>query len=152
MAKVKWATKLESCRFFRPTYLAQVLRLIPFIDPNHSRQTSLSLHDLCLEFLTVHGNEMRLFLAKASNYFRCAPDISAGFTHFNVFSVGSRFWPNTYQKISGCATWYAIVAVSSSQPVYFIILSLVPSNSSSCYWVFPINSSFLPFYPFCPTI
>ena len=87
MAKVKRATKLESCRFFRPTYLAQVLRLIPFIDPNHSRQPSLSLHDLCLEFLTVHGNEMRLFWAKVFPIFiLLMPDIAAVRKTFNVFS------------------------------------------------------------------
>ena len=36
------------------------------LDPNYCRQPTLWLHDLCLEFLTVHGNELRLFGAKAS--------------------------------------------------------------------------------------
>ena len=35
-------------------------------DPNHCRQPTLArLHDLCLEVLTVHGIELRLFWAKA---------------------------------------------------------------------------------------
>ena len=35
------------------------------VDPNYCRQPTLWLHDLCLEVLTVHGNELRLFGAKA---------------------------------------------------------------------------------------
>ncbi len=35
------------------------------LDPNYCRQTTLWLHDLCLDFLTVHGIELRLFGAKA---------------------------------------------------------------------------------------
>ena len=31
------------------------------LDPNHCRQPTLSLHDLCLEFQTVHGIELCLF-------------------------------------------------------------------------------------------
>ena len=38
----------------------RALRPIPFIDPNHT-----TLHELCLEVLTVHGNELRLFGPKA---------------------------------------------------------------------------------------
>ena len=35
------------------------------LDPNYCRQPNLRLHDLCLEVLTVHGIELRLFRAKA---------------------------------------------------------------------------------------
>ncbi len=35
------------------------------LDPNYCRQPTLSLHDLCLEVLSVHGNKLRLFGAKA---------------------------------------------------------------------------------------
>ena len=35
------------------------------IYPNYCRQPTLLLHDLCLEVLTVHGTEVRLFGAKA---------------------------------------------------------------------------------------
>ncbi len=35
------------------------------LDPNNCRQPTLWLHDLCLEVLTVHGIELRLFGAKA---------------------------------------------------------------------------------------
>ena len=35
------------------------------LDPNYCRQPTLLLHDLCLEVLTVHGIELRLFWAKA---------------------------------------------------------------------------------------
>ncbi len=35
------------------------------LDPNYCRQPTLSLHDLCLEVLTVHVTEMRLTEAKA---------------------------------------------------------------------------------------
>ncbi len=35
------------------------------LDPNCCRQPTLWLHDLCLEVLTVHGTELRLFGAKA---------------------------------------------------------------------------------------
>ncbi len=34
------------------------------LDPNYCRQPTLSLHNLCLEILTAHGNELRL--SKAS--------------------------------------------------------------------------------------
>ncbi len=34
-------------------------------DPNYCRQPTLWLHDLCLEVLTLHGIELRLFWAKA---------------------------------------------------------------------------------------
>ncbi len=39
---------------------------IPFIYPNPSRQSTLCLQDLCIEVLTVDGNELRLFKAKTS--------------------------------------------------------------------------------------
>ena len=32
------------------------------IDPNYSGQPTLWLHDLCLEVLTVHGNELRMIV------------------------------------------------------------------------------------------
>ena len=35
------------------------------LDPNNCRQPTLWLHDLCLEVLTVHCIELRLFWAKA---------------------------------------------------------------------------------------
>ncbi len=35
------------------------------LDPNYCRRPTLLLHDLCLEVLTVHGTELRLFGAKA---------------------------------------------------------------------------------------
>ncbi len=35
------------------------------LDPNYCRQPILWLHDLCLEVLTVHATELRLFGAKA---------------------------------------------------------------------------------------
>ncbi len=35
------------------------------LDPNYCRQPTLWLHDLCLEVLTVHCSELRLFGAKA---------------------------------------------------------------------------------------
>ncbi len=35
------------------------------LDPNYSRQPTLRLHNLCLEVLSVHGNELHLFGAKA---------------------------------------------------------------------------------------
>ncbi len=35
------------------------------LDPNCSSQPTRLLHDLCLEVLTVHGNELRLFWPKA---------------------------------------------------------------------------------------
>ena len=66
-------------RHFKPAY--QHLRVIPQVtvdilgpdrlagpkalDPNYCRQPTLRLHDLCLEVLTVHGNELCLFGAKA---------------------------------------------------------------------------------------
>ena len=34
------------------------------IDSNYCRQPALLLHNLCLEDLTVHGTELRLFNAK----------------------------------------------------------------------------------------
>ena len=34
------------------------------LDPNCCRQPTLYLHNLCLEVLTVHGTELRLFGAK----------------------------------------------------------------------------------------
>ncbi len=34
------------------------------LDPKHCRQTTLSLHDLCLEALPEDGNELTLFGAK----------------------------------------------------------------------------------------
>ena len=37
------------------------------LDPNYCRQSTLLLHDLCLEVLTVHGIELRLFWDKAFN-------------------------------------------------------------------------------------
>ncbi len=38
------------------------------LDPNYCRQPNLWLNDLCLEVLTVHGIELRLFWAKAFPY------------------------------------------------------------------------------------
>ena len=35
------------------------------LDPNYCRQQILWLYDLCLEVLTLHGIELRLFWAKA---------------------------------------------------------------------------------------
>ena len=35
------------------------------LDPNYCRQPTLWLHDLCLEVLTVHGTDLRMFGAKA---------------------------------------------------------------------------------------
>ncbi len=35
------------------------------LDPNYFRQPTHLLHDLCLEVLTVHGLELRLFVTKA---------------------------------------------------------------------------------------
>ncbi len=35
------------------------------LNPNYYRQPTLWLHDLCLEVLIVHGNELRLFGARA---------------------------------------------------------------------------------------
>ncbi len=35
------------------------------LDPNYCRQPTLWLHDLCLQFLILHGNELRLFGTKA---------------------------------------------------------------------------------------
>ena len=34
------------------------------LDLNYCRQPTLWLHDLCLEVLTVHGTELRLFLGQ----------------------------------------------------------------------------------------
>ncbi len=60
------------------------------LDPNYYRQPTLRLHDLCLEVLTVHGNKLRLFGAKAFppySYYQCrASDIAAVGTTFNVYS------------------------------------------------------------------
>ena len=38
----------------------------PFKDPSHTtlQTTNLSWHELCLEFLAVHGNKLRLFEVK----------------------------------------------------------------------------------------
>ncbi len=38
------------------------------LDPNYCRHPTLWLHDLCLEVITVHGIELRLFWAKAYPY------------------------------------------------------------------------------------
>ena len=35
------------------------------LDPNHCRQLILTLHDLCIEVIIVHGIELCLFEAKA---------------------------------------------------------------------------------------
>ena len=35
------------------------------LDPYYDIQPTLSLHDLCLEVLTLNGTELRLFVAKA---------------------------------------------------------------------------------------
>ncbi len=35
------------------------------LDPNYYRYQTVCLHDLCLEVLTVHGTDLRLFEAKA---------------------------------------------------------------------------------------
>ena len=35
------------------------------LDPNYYRKPTLWLHDLCLEVLTVHGNDLHMFGAKA---------------------------------------------------------------------------------------
>ncbi len=50
------------------------------LDPYYCRQPTLWSHDLCLEVITVHGTELRLFGAKA---FPLTRNIG---TTFNVFS------------------------------------------------------------------
>ena len=55
-----------------------------------SRQPTLWLHDLCLEILTVQGNELRIFWVITSpllytNYLCHTPDTASKGTNFNVF-------------------------------------------------------------------
>ena len=61
------------------------------LDPDDCRQPTLWLNDLCLEVLTVHGIELRLFWAKAfpiHSYDYCrASDIAAVGTKMIQFKV-----------------------------------------------------------------
>ncbi len=67
-----------------------VLRPIPFIDPNLSKQPSVSLHGLSLKVLTVHVNVLSLFGAKPFPLIKLlttrVSDMSAVSTTFNVIS------------------------------------------------------------------
>ncbi len=58
------------------------------LNPNYCWQPTLWLHDICLEVLTVHGDELHLFGANASTYTilsRLWHSSCIGIT-FNVFS------------------------------------------------------------------
>ncbi len=70
-------------------------------------QPTLLLYDVCLEVLTVHGNELRLFFY--FNYFCRALSITALGTISYQRGVGPRFEPITYPTTSGCATCYVSV-------------------------------------------
>ncbi len=76
---IKWA--LKTCIYNIVDYLWYI-RVIPqgtvdnnlvlerlagpkALDPNYCKQPTLWLYDLCLEVLYVHGNELRLYGAKA---------------------------------------------------------------------------------------
>ncbi len=59
------------------------------LDPNYCRQSTLRLPDLCLEVLTVHCTELRLFWAKVFHLLILlmhASDKAAVGITFNVFS------------------------------------------------------------------
>ncbi len=65
------------------THLPLVQRPIPqIIDPSHTTHQSTNplMQDLCLQVLTMHGNELRPY-----SYY-AASDIAAVGTTFNVFS------------------------------------------------------------------
>ncbi len=56
----KLGTRPRTLRLFKdPSHRSLILAIL------HSRQPTLWLHDLCLEVLTEHGKELRLFGAKA---------------------------------------------------------------------------------------
>ncbi len=85
----------------RPMHFTQVIRIIP-LTTLFSRQPTLWLHDLCQEVLTVHGNELRLFGAKAfppKSYFYCR--VSAVDTIFNGIGYDA-VWAKhrTYRRIA----------------------------------------------------
>ena len=73
-----------------------VLHLIPTY-LIHSRQPSLSLHDLCLEILTVHGNELSLFGTKAFPLLKLFDVLCL---IFNVFVVCRRWKVKVIQEIA----------------------------------------------------
>ncbi len=61
------------------------------------RQETLWLHDLCLQVLTVHGNELHLFffgpgISLYSNYMCRAFDIAAVGTNTNVSKYNALLW------------------------------------------------------------
>ncbi len=76
-------TRLRTLRLYKdPSHRSLILALL------HSRQPTLWLHDLCLEVITLHGNELRLFFPRHnpySNYQCLAPDRKEVWTIFNVF-------------------------------------------------------------------
>ncbi len=96
-----------------PTHNVQVLRLIPFLDPNHT-----NWHDLCLEVLTLHYNELRLFVAITLLLLLILLyDIASVGPSFNIFSYND-IWERAsnsspFRKPSRCATCYATDAGST---------------------------------------
>ncbi len=75
----QWTSRvIQSCLDFSETFY---------------RQPTLWLHDLCLENLTVHGNEFHLFFGQGISpqiyHFCCTPDIASIGTIFKTFSYDS---------------------------------------------------------------
>ncbi len=75
------------------------------LNPNHCRRPTLCLHDLCLEFITVHGTEFRLYGAKAFTIL-----ILLMWRVWNSSGIE----PITFPTPSRCSTFYATDAWSWS--------------------------------------
>ena len=70
------------------------------LDPNHCRQSTLWLHVLCLDVLTVHGIELHLFGTDTFPLLMLCrtSDILAVWTTFNVLAMILRVIPPTHVR------------------------------------------------------
>ncbi len=95
------------------------------LDPNYCRQPTLWLHDLCLEFLTVHSTELSLFRAKAFHHTHTINVahltitsigikllISLAKTQFKVTSVEPITFPTPSKYATGAGFYLNIVPVT----------------------------------------
>ncbi len=74
------------------------------LDQNCCRQPTLVLHDICLEVLTLHGNELGLFGAKTLTYsysFSLKTFTSLAMTRFRPIIK-----PITSPTLGRCTTYY----------------------------------------------
>ena len=95
--------KLRTLRLSKdPCHISLILSIL------HRRQPTLWLQDLCLEVLTVHGNELHLFGAKAFPLLVLLM-VWTGNQGW-ALSIKAECWTHNLPVSSGCATCYAMDA------------------------------------------